>query len=52
MGTTGRREREKAQRREDILQAAREVFFNNGSRRATIDDVAARAEVSTGTVYL
>jgi AcrR family transcriptional regulator len=51
VGTTGRREREKAKRREDILQAAREVFFD-GSRRATIDDVAARAEVSKGTVYL
>lgn len=52
MGTTGRREREKAKRREDILQAARDVFFSEGSRRATIDDVAARAEVSKGTVYL
>lgn len=52
MGTTGRRAREKAKRREDILQAARDVFFGDGSRRATIDDVAARAEVSKGTVYL
>lgn len=52
MGTTGRREREKNRRREDILQAARDVFFSSGSRRATIDDVAARAEVSKGTVYL
>jgi len=52
VGTTGRREREKAKRREDILQAARDVFFKDGSRRATIDDVAARAEVSKGTVYL
>jgi TetR/AcrR family transcriptional regulator len=52
VGTTGRREREKAKRREDILQAARDVFFSDGSRRATIDDVAARAEVSKGTVYL
>jgi AcrR family transcriptional regulator len=52
MGTAGRREREKAKRRKDILQAAREVFFSNGIRRATIDDVAARAEVSKGTVYL
>jgi len=52
MGTGGRREREKARRREDILQAARNVFFSSGFRRATIDDVAARAEVSKGTVYL
>ncbi len=52
MGTTGRREREKAQRREDILQAARDVFFGEGFSRATIDDVATRAEVSKGTIYL
>ena len=52
MGTAGRREREKARRREDILQAAREVFFSDGVRQATIDDVAAHAEVSKGTVYL
>ncbi len=52
MSTTGRREREKARRREDILQAAREVFFRNGFGRATVDDIAAQAEVSKGTVYL
>lgn len=52
MGTSGRREREKAKRREDILRAAREVFFSKGAGRATIDDVAARAEVSKGTIYL
>ncbi len=51
--TSNRREREKARRREDILQAAREVFLNESSPfRATIDDVATRAEVSKGTVYL
>lgn len=52
VGTSGRREREKAKRREDILRAAREVFFSKGAGRATIDDVAARAEVSKGTIYL
>lgn len=52
VGTSGRREREKAKRREDILQAARDVFFSEGFSRATIDGVAARAEVSKGTVYL
>ena len=52
VGTSGRREREKAKRREDILRAAREVFFSTGAGRATIDDVAARAEVSKGTIYL
>jgi AcrR family transcriptional regulator len=52
VGTSGRREREKAKRREDILRAAREVIFGRGAGRATIDDVAARAEVSKGTIYL
>lgn len=50
--TSDRREREKAQRREDILQAAREVFLHGSPFRGTIDDVAARAQVSKGTVYL
>jgi len=52
VGTSGRREREKAKRREDILQAARQVFFGQGAGHATIDDVAVRAEVSKGTIYL
>ena len=51
-GTASRREREKAQRRDDILRAAREVFFQHGFHTATVDDVAVAAEVSKGTVYL
>jgi TetR/AcrR family transcriptional regulator len=50
--TSHRRKREKARRREDILQAARDVFINGRLFQGTIDDVAARAEVSKGTVYL
>lgn len=52
MGTRARREREKEERRQSILRAAREVFFENGFHRATVDKVAERAEVSKGTVYL
>ena len=51
-GTASRREREKAQRRDDILRAARDVFFQHGFHTATVDDVAVAAEVSKGTVYL
>jgi AcrR family transcriptional regulator len=47
-----RREREKAQRRQEILGAAREVFFEHGFHSPTMDDVAARAEISKGTIYL
>lgn len=52
MTTRARREREKEERRQSILRAAREVFFENGFHRATVDSVAERAEVSKGTVYL
>jgi AcrR family transcriptional regulator len=50
--TTERRAREKAQRRREILDAARQEFFERGFHRPTVDDVAARAEVSKGTIYL
>jgi AcrR family transcriptional regulator len=47
-----RREREKAQRRQEILDAARQVFFERGFHSPTMDDVAAQAEISKGTIYL
>lgn len=50
--TTSRRRKEKEDRKEAILAAAREVFFEEGLRRATVDQIAARAEVAKGTVYL
>jgi TetR/AcrR family transcriptional regulator len=52
MATRARRKREKEERRQSILQAAREVFFENGFHQATVEAVAERAEVSKGTVYL
>lgn len=52
MGITERRIREKQQRSEDILDAAEVVFFEKGWQQATMDDVAARAELSKGTLYL
>ena len=52
MTTKARREREKEERRQSILRAAREVFFENGFHQATVEAVAERAEVSKGTVYL
>jgi AcrR family transcriptional regulator len=50
--TQNRREREREERQSSILQAARQVFFSQGIHNATMDDVAAAAEVSKGTVYL
>ena len=50
--TTSRRQKEKEDRKEQILAAARDVFFEDGVRRATVDAIAGRAEVAKGTVYL
>ena len=47
-----RREREKQNRRKEILQAAWEVFASRDYDAATLDDIAAAAELSKGTLYL
>ena len=52
MGIAERKEREKQQRREEIIKAAEKVFFAMGLDRATMDDVASEAELSKGTLYL
>jgi AcrR family transcriptional regulator len=50
--TSSRRLKEKEDRKERILAAARDVFFDVGIRRATVDMIAAKAEIAKGTVYL
>jgi AcrR family transcriptional regulator len=52
LGTAERRAREKRRRRREILDAARQEFFDRGFHHPTVDDVAARAQVSKGTIYL
>ncbi len=52
MGTTERRAREKQQRRTVILDTARQLFFTQGFRDTTIDDIAHAAELARGTIYL
>ncbi len=52
MGIQERREREKEQRKNAILDAAERVFFTKGVTVATMDDVADEAELSKGTLYL
>ena len=43
---------EKSQRsREQILEAALDLFSTQGYRATSVRDIAARAEVSTGNVY-
>jgi len=52
MGIAERREREKERRQKAIVDAAEEVFFLRGLEAATMDEVAERAELSKGTLYL
>ncbi len=52
MGVAERKEREKEQRRSAIVDAAEEVFFSRGAENATMDEVAEKAELSKGTLYL
>lgn len=52
MGIAERKEREKEERRTEILKAAEKVFFEKGLAQATMDEIAERAELSKGTLYL
>jgi AcrR family transcriptional regulator len=48
---TGLRERQKVKRRRDILDAAARLFKRDGFAAASIDEIAANAALSAGTVY-
>lgn len=52
MATAQRRQREKEERRRQILDTAEKVFFEKGFDQATVDEIAARAEISKGLVYV
>jgi len=52
MSTLARRERERLQRRNDILAAAGELFDEKGFQATTIDEIARKTELSKGTIYL
>ena len=47
-----RRRTEKVQRRQQILNAAFEEFASNGYAATRLDDVAKRAEIAKGTIFL
>ncbi len=52
MGTTERKEREKENRKESIIDAAQKVFFEKGLILSTMDEIAETAELAKGTLYL
>lgn len=52
MGIIERKQREKENRRSEILNAARRVFGEKGYKNAAITDIAMEAQLSPGTLYL
>jgi len=52
MPVAERRLREKEARRQQILDAAREIFFAKGFEGATIEEIAEKTELSKGALYL
>ncbi len=52
MGPRERKEREKAERREEIIKAGEKLFLQKGLFSTTMDDIAKDAELSKGTLYL
>lgn len=52
MGTRARREREKDERRRDILDQAKAIFRRNGYSGTTMRQIASACELAAGTIYL
>ncbi|AAM06144.1 TetR/AcrR family transcriptional regulator [Methanosarcina acetivorans] len=52
MTLTERRQREKAQRREDILNAAEKLFFSRSYDDVSMDEIASKVELNKATLYL
>ncbi len=52
MGTGERRQREKNERRQAILDVARRLFWTHGFAGTTMPEIARAAELAPGTLYL
>lgn len=52
MSTKSRREREKEQRRNEILNAAEELFLSKGYDNVHMDEIAKEVELGKATLYL
>jgi AcrR family transcriptional regulator len=52
MGIQERKERERGRRRQQIMIAAKRVFYTKGFAKVTMEDIAREAELSPGTLYL
>jgi AcrR family transcriptional regulator len=47
-----KRKKGKENRRNTILRAARKLFFDRGFKSVTVDNIAAKSEISKGSIYL
>jgi AcrR family transcriptional regulator len=47
-----KKERERENKRNTILKAARRLFFDRGFKAVTVDSIAAKSEISKGSIYL
>lgn len=52
MSPQEKRKKEKESKRNNILKAARKLFFDKGFKAVTVDSIAAKAGVSKGSIYL
>jgi AcrR family transcriptional regulator len=52
VGIFERKEREKAERRSLIMGCAKELILERGVEKVSMDDIARKAELSKGTLYL
>jgi AcrR family transcriptional regulator len=52
MGIQERKERERENRKNQIMEAAEKIFFSKGLQNTTMDEIAKECELSKGTLYL
>ncbi|MBN1408484.1 MAG: TetR/AcrR family transcriptional regulator [Calditrichaceae bacterium] len=52
MGISERRERDRERRKNEIIDAAENIFFRNGFENSSVEKVAEAAELSKATLYL
>ncbi|KAF5091586.1 Bacterial regulatory protein, tetR family [anaerobic digester metagenome] len=52
MATTDRRQREREQRRVEIIDVAEKLFYEKGFDNVSMDEIAEAVEISKGSLYL
>jgi AcrR family transcriptional regulator len=52
LSSEDRRKKVKETKKNAILKAARKLFFDKGYKAVTVDSIAAKAELSKGSIYL